>query len=86
MSLGFCTHTSGTGLAIFLDEFSEAGPSVISEYETCCLVLTRMTEENVIVLVAEYTESEIIRVGDVDKIVVSEETIRGNGPVRFRIF
>jgi hypothetical protein len=51
VSLWFIMHTSGTGLAMVLDVFSEARPSIVSEYEACCFVLTRVTRENVIVLV-----------------------------------
>jgi hypothetical protein len=45
-----------------------------------------VTGEDVIVLVTEYAESEIIRVGDVDAIMMSEESIGVDRPVGFRIF
>ena len=35
---------------------------------------------------SENTELEIVIVGDVDEIVMSEITIGSDGPVRFRIF
>ena len=31
-------------------------------------------------------ELEVIRVGDVDKIVMSEEPVRGDGPLGFWVF
>ena len=36
--------------------------------------------------VMENTESKVIRVRDVDKVVVMKETIARYGPMRFRIF
>ena len=38
-----------------------------------------------IVFVLEYAEAEVVRVGDVDEVVVSEETIGGHRPKWFRI-
>ena len=49
--------------------------------EACCFVLTRMTREDVIMFVLENFELEIIRVGDMDAIIVLEESIRGDRPV-----
>ena len=51
MPLWFCSHTSSAGLHIFLDEFSEPRPSIIAPNKVDCLVLTRMSGANVIVLV-----------------------------------
>ena len=84
--LGFSMHTSSTGLAIFLDKFLESRSSVVPKDKACSFVLTRVSGENVIVLVSEYAESEIVRVGDVDTIMMSEEVVGANGPIRFRIF
>ena len=36
--------------------------------------------------VMENTESKVVRVRDVDKVVMMEETIAGYRPTRFRIF
>ena len=85
VTLGFCTHTSSTRLAVVLDIFSESRPSVFSKDETCCFVLTRVTRENVIVLVTEDFETEVVRVRNVDEVVVTEETIGGDGPARFGV-
>ena len=49
--LGFSSHAGCTGLTILFYEFTESRPSVISENETSCFVLTRMSGEYVIVLV-----------------------------------
>ena len=78
-------HTSSTGLAIFLDKFSESRPSVVSKDKTCGFVLTRVSGENMIVLVTECSESEIVRVGDVDAIVMLEEFVGVNGPIGFGV-
>ena len=50
------------------------------------LVLTRVSGEYVIMFASENTEPEIVIIGDVDEIVVSEVTIGSDGPVRFGIF
>ena len=44
-----------------------------------------MTGKNVIVLVAENAESEVGRFGDINEIIVAEETVRSDGPVRLGI-
>ena len=38
-----------------------------------------------VMFVAEDAEPEIIRFGDINQVVVSEETVRCYGPVRLRI-
>ena len=76
--LGFRLHTRCTRLAIFLDKFTESRPGVVSSNEVYCLVLTRVSGKDMIVLMSENAESEIIRVWNVDKVVVSEKTIGGN--------
>jgi hypothetical protein len=47
-------------------------------------VLTRMSREDMIVLVAENSESKVVSVGNVDKIVMSEKSVRSNGPSGLR--
>ena len=81
----FGSHTDSTGFAVLFDEFSESRPSVFTSNKVDCLVLTRMSREYVIMFETENAESEIVRVGDVDEIVVSEKTVRCDSPVRFRI-
>ena len=44
--------------------------------EFSCLVLTRVTRENMIVLISEDVESEVVGVGDVDMVIMTEENIR----------
>ena len=39
-----------------------------------------------VMLVAENTESKVVRVGDVDEIILSEKTIGSNGPSGLRFF
>ena len=45
-----------------------------------------MSSEYVIMFASENMEPEIVIIGDVDEIVVSEIAIGNDGPVRFRIF
>jgi hypothetical protein len=42
--------------------------------------------EDVVMFATENSKPEIVRVGDVDEIVVTEVTIGIDGPVGFRIF
>ena len=65
MPLGFGSHTNCTRFTIFLDKFIESGPGIIAADEVHCLILTRMSGEDVIVLVAENSEPEVIGIGDV---------------------
>ena len=60
MSLGFCSHASCTRLDVFLDKLSEAGPSIVSANEFYCLVLTRVSREDVVMLVSKNTKSEVV--------------------------
>ena len=55
----FC-HASCTRLDVFLDKLSEAGPSIVSMNELYCLVLTRMSGEDVVMLVSKNTKSEVV--------------------------
>ena len=38
-----------------------------------------------IVLISEDVESEVVGVGDVDMVIMTEETIEGDGPVGFGV-
>ena len=57
MALGFCSHTGSARLHIFLDEFSETWPSIISTDEVDSLVLAWVSGEYVIMFVMKNTES-----------------------------
>ena len=80
MSLGLCTHTSRTRFAIFLDELTEPGPGVVMTDHFYSLVLTWMSREYVIMLVAENMETEVVRVRNVDEVILPKKTIRSDGP------
>ena len=80
MPLRFSSHTSHTRFAILLDEFAETGPSIIAANEVDGLILTRVSGEDMIMLVAENLEPQVIRVGDIDEVVMAEKTVRSNGP------
>ena len=53
MPLRFSSHTSRTRFTILLDEFAETGPSIIAANEVDGFILTRVSGEDVIMLVAE---------------------------------
>jgi len=46
--------------------------------------LAGVSGEYVIVLVAEYAESEVGGVRNIDNIMMAEKSVRGSGPVGFR--
>jgi len=74
MTLWFGAHASSARLAIFLDEVAHTGPSVFSLNKTNSLVLTGVSSENMVVLVAENAEAEVGGIGDINTIIVSKET------------
>ena len=78
MPLGFGLHTSCTRFTIFLDQFTESRPGIVAADEVHCLILTGMSGEDVIVLVAENLEPEVIGIGDVYETVVVEESVRSD--------
>ena len=75
MPLGFGSHTSCTRFTIFLDKFMESGPGIIAADEVCCLILTRMSGEDVVVLVVENSEPEVIGIRDVYETIVAEKSV-----------
>ena len=75
MPLGFGSHTSCTRFTIFLDKFTESRPGIIAVDEIHCLILTRMSRKDVVVLVAENSELEVIGIGDVYETIVVEKSI-----------
>ena len=78
MGLGFGLHTSCTRFTIFLDKFMESGPGIIVVDEVHCLILTRMSGEDVVMLVVENSEPEVIGIGDVYETIVAEKSVRSN--------
>ena len=75
MPLGFGSHTSCTRFTIFLGKFAESGPGIIAAGEVHCLILTRMSREDVVVLVAENLEPEIVGIRDIYETIVAEKSI-----------
>ena len=75
MPLGFGSHTSCTRFTIFLDKFMESGPGIIAVDEVHCLILTGMSGEVVVVLVAENSEPEVVGIGDIYETIVVEKSI-----------
>ena len=78
MPLGFGSHTSCTRFTIFLDKFTESGPGVIAADEVHCLILTGMSREEVVVLVAENSELEVVEIGDIYETIMAEKSIRSD--------
>ena len=75
MPLGFGLHTSCTRFTIFLDKFVESGPGIIAADEVHCLILTGMSGEDVVMLVAENSELEVIGIGDIYETIMVEKSI-----------
>ena len=83
--LGLSLHTSCARLAIFLDKFAESGPGIVATDEVDGLILTRMSGEDMIMLVAEDSELEVISVRNINEVIMSEKTICSNGPSGLQI-
>ena len=65
-----------------LYELTEAGPGVFLMDEVDSLVLTRVTREYVVMLVAKDAEVEVVGVGNVYEVVMAEESVCVNRPTR----
>ena len=75
MPLGFGLHTSCTRFTIFLDKFMESGPGIITVDEVHCLILTGMSGEDMVMLVAENSEPEVIGIRDVYETTMAEKSV-----------
>ena len=76
--MGFGSHTSCTRFTILLDKFTESRPGIIAMDEVHCLILTGMSREDVVVLVAENSEPEVIGIRDIYETIVAEKSIRSD--------
>ena len=85
MLLGLSSHTSCTRLAIFLDKFMESRTGIVVTDEVNGLILTRMSGEDMIMLVVEDSEPEVVSVRNINEVIMSEKTICSNGPSGLRI-
>ena len=86
MPLGFGSHTSGARFDVLLDKFTESRPGIVMTDEVNRLILSRVSREDMVMLVAEDVEPEVIRVRNVDEVIMAEESVRSNGPARLRFF
>ena len=86
MPLGFGSHTSGARFDVLLDKFVESGPGIVATDKVDGLILSGVSRKDMVMLVAENVEPEIIRVQNIDEVIVAEESIRSNGPARLRFF
>ena len=75
MPLGFGLYTSCTRFTIFLDKFAESRPGIIAADEVHCLILTGMSGEDMVVLVAENSELEVIGIGDIYETIMVEKSV-----------
>ena len=75
MPLWFGLHTSCSRFTIFLDKFMESRQGIIAADEVHCLILTGMSGEDVVVLVAENLELEVIGIGDIYETIMAEKSI-----------
>ena len=72
MTLRFGTHTSHARLAEVVDEGSESQPCIFAaDYQQSCFILTKVSQEYMIMFVLKYSESEISGFGNVDSVIVS---------------
>ena len=78
MPLGFGLHASCTRFTIFPVKFMESGPGIIVADEVHCLILTKMSREDVVMLVAENSEPEVIGIGDVYETIMAEKSVRSD--------
>ena len=53
----------------------ESGPGIIAADEVHCLILTGMSGEDVVVLVAENSEPEVVGIGGVYETVMAEKSV-----------
>ena len=86
MPLGFGLHTSGARFDVLLDEFTESRPGIVVTDKVNRLILSRVSGEDMVMLVAENVELEVIRVWNIDEVIVTEEAVRSNGPAGLRFF
>ena len=56
----------------------ESRPGIIAADEVHCLILTRMSREDVVVFVAENSEPEVIGIRDVYETIMAEKYIRSD--------
>ena len=85
MTLGFSAHTSSTRLAILLNKVAHTRPSVLMLDKTNSLILTRVSSEYVVVLMAEDSETEVGGVRNIDMSIVEEITCIINRPAGIQI-
>ena len=86
MPLGFGSHASGARFDVLLDEFAESGPGIVATDKIDRLILSGVSGKDVVMLVAENAEPKVIRVRDIDEVIVTEEAVRSNGPTGLRFF
>jgi hypothetical protein len=65
------------GVAVVLYEVAHAGPGIVSADQFDGLVLAVMARERMIVLVPEYSESEVVVVRNVKPLVEEKHAILG---------
>ena len=56
----------------------ESEPGISAADEVHCLILTRMSGEDVVVLVAVNLEPEVIGIGDVYETIMAEKFVRSD--------
>ena len=86
MPLGFGLHTSGARFDVLLDEFTESRPGIVTTDKVNGLILSGVSGEDMVMLVAENAEPEVIRVWNIDEVIVTEEAVRSNRPAGLRFF
>ena len=67
-------------------QFAESGPGIIVVDEVHCLIITGMSGEDVVMLVAENLEPEVVGIGGVYETVVAEKSITSDWLAGLRFF
>jgi len=77
MPMRLDSATDCAGVAVVLYEVAHAGPGIVSVHQFDGLVLAVMARERMIVLVPEYSESEVVVVRNVKPLVEEKHAILG---------
>ena len=71
-----------SGVAEVFDHSPEIRPDVLATYEFNGFVLSKVTRQDVIMIILNDFESEVSRIWYIDSIILAEKSGLINGPVR----
>ena len=73
---------SGAGIAEVFDHSLEIRPDILAMDELNGFVLSKVTRQDVIMIILDDSESEVCRIWYIDSIALAEKSGLINGPVR----